>query len=668
MDSTFYLGLFLDEGRERLQQLEEMLAALVLDPTDGELLDDVFRTVHTFKGMADTMGFSDLAELTHRMESVFDAVRQEAIAFDPQLGRLFSRCLVALVQRVEALRDGRTSRLPDGLAKELSAVLVKIKRVPQPAGSFAEMAWGVPAGEPSAQSQSQIYRIEIILDAGCYMKSARALMIIATLELLGAVLDITPSLEELEWSDSTDRFSVSLATDTAAVRIYEAFAGIGEIASVSVAPCPAAANGTTVENPNLTLSSAMRTRLTAALAGGLLAWRISVSLMPHSRMKAARAYLALNALMPYGEALVLDPEPATMEEGDDAFHILFLSGEDPSLLEQALLAIGEVVAVTIAPFVDDLPVHPVGLDLGTILDAQNLAQVARTFVPASLGPRRHRMVRVSAAQLDTLMELAGQLTAGHVALGRLAAERGIDPSDPLSEILEQVSLLGAHLGHDLIKLRMVPIETVFNRFPRMIRDLAHDLGKQVQLIVTGAELELDRLLLDELGDLLLHLLRNALDHGLETPAERQSLGKDALGTLRLSAHLDGSEVLITVADDGRGIDVARVLAIAIAQGRLSPHSASELSASQALDLIFLPGISTALETTRLSGRGVGLDAVRARVLALGGTLAIETGPGRGCIFHLRFRRIAEVGPSPEEQPSKGDKNPHPISPQGIGAS
>ncbi|MFN2398255.1 MAG: chemotaxis protein CheA [Gemmatimonadaceae bacterium] len=243
-----------------------------------------------------------------------------------------------------------------------------------------------------------------------------------------------------------------------------------------------------------------------------------------------------------------------------------------------------------------------------------------------------RHARIDVRRLDNLMNLIGELVIAKGGIVQIA-ERMTDPA--LGEAISQASKLIAQLQHEIVESRLVPAVQVFNRFPRMVRDSARALGKQVDFVLEGQDLELDRSVLDEIGDPILHLLRNAIDHGIEMPVERQEAGKPSAGRVVLSATRERSAIAIRVSDDGKGIDRARVLRRAYDLG-LADSSKTELTDDEIMRLVAKPGFSTADRVTNISGRGVGVDIVNSRVRALGGTLEIRSAKGQGTTVTLRL--------------------------------
>ncbi|MDB5097844.1 MAG: cheA [Cyanobacteria bacterium RYN_339] len=615
MDSTYYLSLFLDEGRERVQQLAELFVALEHAPGDTELLNEVFRNIHSFKGMADTMDFADLVTLTHAMEGLLDALRRGALVLTPEISGLLLRCLDVLEERIAAIELNRDEPQDvSGLEAELLVVLAGARPLDI---EVVVPAFVAPPCAPVAD-HNRTFRIEIALDPSCFMKSARALVITSSLEMLGPVIDITPSLEELEWENAPDGFTVVMLADVGPEAIHAMLGDLSEIACAKVEEQVAAApvGG---DAPPLEVSE--RRQLEQALARGRHAYWIEIGLVPHAANRAVKASMAVATLAEFGGVVRLEPALAELDlPGNETFRALFVTAEDPTTLRESLLPIKEILTVGITPM--------------TAFEASPPREDAPS--EAVRRPRRPRSMRVDTDRLDDMMDLLGALGIGHSRLARVLERQGATDRPDVREALDEVVAMGARMREALMAMRLVPLEGVFGRFPRVVRDLAQDLGKQVRFEVEGHEIALDRLLVDELGELLVHLIRNALDHGLETPAERQAAGKDGQCSLSLTARLEGTQVLIRVADDGRGIDVARLKEKAVAAGRLSAADAASLSPERAIDLAFLPGLSTTEQATRLSGRGVGLDAVKHKVDGLGGFIHIETQPGRGTCFELRF--------------------------------
>jgi len=342
---------------------------------------------------------------------------------------------------------------------------------------------------------------------------------------------------------------------------------------------------------------------------------IQVTLRAEALIKGGRAMLIIRKAQSLGAVQGISPSPAAFETEDFDGRFVFRldSTMTPAEIETAVRGVGDVDRVT------------VGGGPGDEVGEEHVT-------PAESAGGRSRHIRVDLRRLDTLMDLIGELVTTRGRLNEVAAERK-DPA--IDDLAIQVSRLSADLQAEIIQARMTPVWQVFDRFPRLVRDVARQLDKQVVFKVEGKEIELDRAILDELGDPLVHLLRNAVDHGIETPAERRKHKKKPEGEIVLSAVRERSSVAISITDDGRGIDRAKVLAKALREGLVDPHTET-LSDDQLLRVLARPGFSTAAAVTSVSGRGVGIDVAMTKIRALGGSIEIRTEPGKGTSFILRL--------------------------------
>jgi two-component system chemotaxis sensor kinase CheA len=357
---------------------------------------------------------------------------------------------------------------------------------------------------------------------------------------------------------------------------------------------------------------------------------IHVTQEPNTPMPGVRAYLVLERARTLGTVMQVQPAPEAFD-GDafDGCLTIGIATEVPDEeIDRAIRSAGYVAQVSVtragAPAREPRPAPPTGNGS----PASGNAGTASELVAA----RQHRHIRIDLHRLDTLMNLIGELVITRGRLQQLAATIN-EPA--LTEAVTHTSRLVADLQDGIMTSRMVPVWQVFDRFPRVVRDAARALGKQVDFVVDGQEIELDRSLLDEIGDPVVHLLRNAIDHGLETPDERVKAGKSPTGRLMLVAARDRSAVVIRVTDDGKGIDRDRVLARAQETG-LVESGRGELTDDELIRLISRPGFSTAKQVTDISGRGVGIDAVHARVRTLGGTVDIKSAKGQGTSVTVRL--------------------------------
>jgi two-component system chemotaxis sensor kinase CheA len=363
----------------------------------------------------------------------------------------------------------------------------------------------------------------------------------------------------------------------------------------------------------------------AEMADGRRVVRVSTILSEGAQMPAVRAYMVLAALAEMGETLACNPVPDDVEAfTGHEIDAWLVSERADSELAAAAGAVPDVADVLVTEAVSDAAV-----------DAP-AAQAPVEPQAAAAAPRAHKgssTVRVDAERLDQLMHFMGELVLNRTQVEALAADADVPG---LSRAMQNLTRSSHALQAMVMQVRMIPVEAVFLRFPRLVRDLSTKLGKQVELDLVGKETELDRTVVDALGDPLVHLVRNALDHGLESPDERTAAGKPATGTLQISARHAGGNVVIEVRDDGRGVDAARVARKAAERGLIADDAVESVDSARAIELLFHPGFSTADVTSDISGRGVGMDAVRTTIRELGGEVLMTSEPGHGTAAQIRL--------------------------------
>lgn len=538
MDTSRYADLFLTESQEHLSAINHALLDLERAPESTEPVNALFRAVHTIKGMSATMGYVQVAELAHALETLLDQLRigsrqvtgevidalftasdtlEVAVGLSVA-GRDAEIDVAGPLERLRALDGG----VPGAAAANKSHIATKS------AAGAAAAAWTTPA----PGGDGILVRVRIAPDAP--LRGVRAFMVVQALRALGTVARMNPPLDELKEEQFGDDFAVRLVTTESPERVTAVVAALGDVAGVLVE--------------------------SGAAAG-------------------ARAAPAAADATPPGLAAIAAGTGGTGGNG---------SGNGGN---------GSANAPT-----------------------------------GDTGVRAQRNVRIDLRRLDNLMNLIGELVITRGRLTQLSTALA-DPA--LDETVTQASRLISDLQDEIMTSRMVPVWQVFDRFPRLVRDAARTLGKQIEFTIEGKEIELDRSLLDEIGDPVVHLLRNAIDHGIELPDERRAAGKPAEGQLRLEALRDRSAIVIRVTDDGKGIDRDRVLRKAKDAGLVEANRA-DLSDDELIRLISRPGFSTAERITDISGRGVGIDAVQTRVRALGGLVEIRSVPKQGTTVTVRL--------------------------------
>jgi len=515
MDLNEYRDIFINEAQEHLEALNAAALRLEKDAADPGALSELFRSSHTLKGMAATMGFDPITELAHQMEDLLDGLRTGRLASGPGLSDLLFACIDTLGEQIGRLAQGSEALpAPEALVQRLhSSQQEGITPAPSKAAALPAPAIA-PAGLAPGESG---YTLAVLVDPDCAFKGVRGFMVVRNLEKLGRLLACRPGYREVEAGAFAEGFELDLATQAPVESLRKACLKVLEVSDVEARP----------------------------LAGPALA------------------------------AAPPAPEPA--------------------------------------------PAAP--------------APEAPLAAKEASKPAARQSVRVAVERLDSLMNLVGELVTHRIRLAQISRQHGLkDLKDSLA-LLERVI---DELQDEVMSARMVPMDHVFNRFPRMVRDLAHELGKQVELEVLGKDIELDRSVLEEVSDPLVHILRNAVDHGIEAPEQRRKAGKPEQGLIRLSAQREKNQVLVQVLDDGSGIDPARLRQVAVQRGFMDAESAARLSDADAVALIYAPGFSTAASVTSVSGRGVGLDAVKSKIEGFGGALRLESKPGQGTSFTLRL--------------------------------
>jgi two-component system chemotaxis sensor kinase CheA len=537
MDLNQYMGMFLEESREHLQALNRCVLDLESEPGNLSVLDEIFRSAHTIKGMSATMGFTAVAELTHEMENILDLLRKGTMQASPDIIDTIFKCVDTLEQLIESIGNNEentvdTASLIDRLKSLAKGEAPKPSKAVQsaaaPATEKAQTTLALTESEinvirEAKQKGLQSYEVQVTLRSGCLLKSARAYMVMSALDEMGDIIRSVPPVEDLEKENFELQFTVIAVTGEEAEKIQSTLLSISEIESVAAIP-------------------------------------IEISEAPASEPVKTEAKQA---------------EPVVEEKHEKA------------------------------------PVH----------------------AGAEKKLRGGQSVRVDIDKLDTLLNLVGELVINKTRLEQIGLTHRLTD---LVETIEQMDRVTTDLQTVVMKVRMVPVGQVFNRFPRMVRDLSRELNKEINLIVQGEETELDRTVIDEIGDPLVHLLRNSVDHGIEHPDERQAKGKNPVGEVRLIARHEGNNVIILVEDDGKGINPEVIKKKAVSKGLITQQEADKMDANEAVRIVFLPGFSTAETVTDVSGRGVGMDAVKNKIESLGGMVDVETKINEGSKFKIRL--------------------------------
>ena len=557
MDVSQYLEIFLDESNEHLQTLSDQLIILEKEPDNSDTINEIFRAAHSLKGMAGTMGYKRMQNLTHDMENVFSEVRNGNMEVNSNLVDVLFQCLDALETYVDNIRETQDEGTDDNepIIKALNAFIASEgKENAAPAAKKEEAPAATASAAPAddkdmpladfeknavneaLKKNLHVYKIKVSVDENCILKAARAFLVFKNLEGHGDIIKSEPSVQDIEDEKFDFDFSIIVVTEEKYDNIIALIKNVSEIKDAA---------GQEITQPF--------------------------------------------------------PEEQTEEAKEEK--------KETSAVSQT---------------------------------AKPAAAKPAAKKPASTGKTSGSVshtVRVDIEKLDVLMNLVSELIIaknGLVSASHVEGDEAAALNQSFTEQIEYLERVTTNLHESVMKVRMMPIESVFSRFPRMIRDLNKKLGKKMELYMSGEDTELDRTVIDEIGDPIMHLLRNSADHGLESAEIRKERGKSEVGSIFLDAFQEGNNVVIEVRDDGNGIDTEKVKAKAVEKGTITQEQADVMTDKEAIDLLFRPTFSTAEKVTDVSGRGVGLDVVKSKIEALGGDVEVKTKYGEGSTFSIRL--------------------------------
>lgn len=525
-ENSMYLNLFFEETEKYLSALNYDILLLEKQPEDTDIIDSIFRSAHTLKGMAATMGMTTMIELTHQMENVFQMLKNEELKVSHELISLIFACLDTLTDIVVDLQSGGSGVL------EIPTLLNDLIQI-------ANSGENHTAEEAKDSSNNK-----------------------------GSLIP------QLTTWDSSD------------LKVIEE----GKIQ-------------------------------------GYHAYVISIRLDEETTMKSARAFLVMNKLETAGDLILTEPSIEELEDGDfeGDINMLYLSKESKPVVKDLVLEINEIDDVVVANAADILV--ETDAETNPVEESEEVVAAEKSSGTRNNQVQQRQTIRVDLNRLDQFMNLVSELVIHRSRLESVTSEFNIPE---VVEPLEQVERITSELQDVVLQLRMQPFNVAVQRFPRMIRDLADELGKDLKLEIQGEDTELDRAVVTELGEPLVHLLRNAADHGIEAPKDREALGKNPQGTIKVGAFPQGNRVVVTVSDDGKGIDPQVIKESAESKG----ISTIGMTETEMIQLIFHPGFSTKKKVTGVSGRGVGLDVVKEKIMSLNGTIEIISEIGNGSTFRI----------------------------------
>ncbi|MBC2227169.1 chemotaxis protein CheA [Listeria seeligeri] len=481
--TTNMLDLFIEEASEHLQALNDNLLQLEKDPTNGGLVSEIFRSAHTFKGMSATMGFQQVADLTHAMENVLDEVRNNRLVVTEHLVDIIFTCTSHLETMVSDIQHGGQG------AADITKTVADLEALLSP---------------EQEESTEATYQISIKIEDAAILKAVRAVMCLERLAEIGIISDTTPDREAIE-----------------------------------------------------------------------------------------------------------------LEEFEQTFEVVLESSQTKEEIEAVLLDISEIEKVTVKEEVEEV----------------QIAEPIKKTAKQTTKRLENKTIRVQLEKIEKLMNVFEESVIERARIDEIAEKTN---NKELMEHLGRFSSISKEIQNGLLNMRMVPVDSVFNRFPKMVRTLAKELGKKIDLVIEGADTEVDKIVIDEIGDPLVHLIRNSVDHGAETVEVRRKNGKNETATINLKAFHSGNNVVIEIADDGAGINKRKVLEKAIAKNVVTRVESTKMTDTEIFDLLFDSGFSTADQVSDLSGRGVGLDVVRNTILKIGGKISVESSENAGSTFRIEI--------------------------------
>lgn len=572
MDVSQYLEIFIDETNGHLQNLSDCIMSLEKEPENMDTINEIFRAAHSLKGMAGTMGFKRMQRLTHDMENVFQEVRSGNMNVTSGLVDVLFQCLDAIDAYLESVKESSDEGTEDN-----EAIIQELNDI------LAVGTGNAPKTEEKPAPKEEKDPVE-------------------------------------------DRFQKKYL--------------------------------------DIDFSEKEKEELRLSEEKGMKLYGITVYIQEDCLLKAARAFLVFKAVEDFGNILVYSPSSQDIEDEKFGFDFSFYVASEAELdrmleVAKAVSEIEEVIGekvnykeLTAAAAKKEEEEAAAAKEAekaqkeehAGASQAPAAASQAKPQAPAAKKqnggkPVTNRTVRVDIEKLDALMNQVSELIIAKnslVSIGSTSDGSSSSNSQAFHEQIEYLERITTGLHESVMKVRMVPIESVVQKFPRMIRDLSKKLDKKMELYMTGEDTELDRTVVDQIGDPLQHLLRNSADHGLENAELRRKRGKPETGSIHLNAFQEGNNVIIEVSDDGNGIDTESVKSKAIERGLITPEQGAALSQKEIIDFLFMPSFSMAKQISDVSGRGVGLDVVKSNIEALGGDVEVKSVLGEGSKFIVRL--------------------------------
>jgi two-component system chemotaxis sensor kinase CheA len=616
------------EAGDLLAELDSSMLELESRPQDAELLNRVFRAIHTIKGSGATAGFDAMAAFTHHVEELFDEARLGRLTITPAMIDLALRAKDLIGQLLES--DGSTALEP--ACADVVEALAKF--LPHKVASAPSAR-----AKPGARAdQKQRYKIFFKPHPQVFSSGTDPINLVDELRALGdatvtARVEGIPSLESLEPEQCYLAWEVELLSAQPLAKVKEVFLFVEDESEIRIESLPPVVLRETAEATPLAAFLNIAGQSLEALDGFLSQLRTAAEPIPG----CSKNYLRILKTFQAAATRQRQDEIAVLLE--EQIHLLETAGtRDAAMTDETKVGLEEGYQ-RLAARIQSLRGNNQGGDETETVGTPKNDVVSQPALPVADAPKKDEgharaTIRVDQEKLDRLMRSAGELLVARNAFPilakRIALEHGLSAmSKEIKDAGDQVSHIAEDLQAAILSIRMMPIRTVFQRFPRMVRDICRAQNKEAELLLEGEDTELDKTVIEQIADPLVHLVRNAVDHGIELPDAREQAGKPRTGKVTLKAYNKATNVVIEVHDDGRGMDTARLKKKAVEKGLITAAAAEAMDERAALELIFLPGLSTAEKVTDISGRGVGMDVVRSNIFKLHGTTTLESHPGGG---------------------------------------
>ncbi|MCP4136526.1 MAG: hypothetical protein GY754_36490 [bacterium] len=600
-----YQDIFLEEADEQLQELNQNLLELEKNPDDEEIINNIFRAAHSLKSSAAFVGLNDLSDLAHKMENLLQGIRDKTMEITSEIVDVIFKCFDEINAVIESVASGEEP------TQNLNPIIERILAIseqaeasgpPEPKESdptgLADNI-EVPKAEFGPDDISEIrngidtgkgcYEIVIYIEESAQMKWVKVHLVTGNLEKIGTVVRTYPPLEEISEEREVDACKMILVSDSSINAIKKA-CDVDLIVKIEIK----------------TINLAKKSGKT------VIRFNESEVFMVGGEVEKKKQVVAAEPEVEEQENEPVDTIEVEIDEEEISVEVGL---EEQDLDEEKVEVVEEV-----------------GLD-----QDRKKAPVLKT-------------VKVSVDKLDQLLNNVAELVIANSGFFRLYEEIRKLTGDKsivneFKNRMDQMSMIAKDLQTGIMKTRMVPIGQVFTRYNRLVRDLAKEREKNIELIIKGEDTELDKKVIDVIGEPLLHLIRNGVDHGIETPEERKRLGKSDVAHVTLNAHQGGNQIFVEVSDDGRGLDIEQIKRKVIEKGLTTPEALGSMDSNDIFDFIFAPGFSTAKEITDISGRGVGMNVVKEIVSELNGNVSIETEVGMGTRFVLTFPLTLAIIPA-----------------------